>query len=109
MYAGKLVEFGDSVGVFKEPLHPYTAGLVGSVPSMVKAGKKMLISIPGRLPDLIRPPSGCRFHPRCDYAKQKCKEVVPEPREIKGRRVACHFSEEIQSDMLKKLDAGWED
>ena len=80
MYAGKLVEYGDAVSVFKDPLHPYSAGLVGSVPSMEKAGKKMLVSIPGRPPDLIRPPSGCRFHPRCTFAKQKCSDVDPEPR-----------------------------
>ncbi|MHA1712720.1 MAG: ABC transporter ATP-binding protein [Candidatus Ranarchaeia archaeon] len=107
MYAGRLVEIGNGVDVFKDPLHPYSAGLVGSVPSMEKAGKKILTSIPGDLPDLIRPPSGCRFHPRCPFAKKRCSEETPDFREIDHRRVSCHYAEEIHSDLLSKLDEGW--
>ncbi len=109
MYAGRLAEFGKGVDVFKDPYHPYSAGLVGSVPSMEKAGKKILISIPGRLPDLIRPPPGCRFHPRCPYAKAKCSKETPEFRTLKDRQVSCHFAEEIHTDLLSKLERGWED
>ncbi|MHA1917390.1 MAG: ABC transporter ATP-binding protein [Candidatus Ranarchaeia archaeon] len=109
MYAGRMAEFGSGVDVFEKPLHPYTAGLVGSVPSMDKAGKRILTSIPGMLPDLIRPPSGCRFHPRCPFAKQKCKDEIPEYRELDNRLVACHFSEEIQPTLLESLEKGWEE
>jgi peptide/nickel transport system ATP-binding protein len=109
MYAGRLAEYGSGVDVFKDPYHPYSAGLVGSVPSMEKAGLKILTSIPGRLPDLIRPPSGCRFNPRCPYAKKRCTDETPEFREVKGRKVSCHFAEEIHSDLLSKLDKGWEE
>ncbi|TMI18551.1 ABC transporter ATP-binding protein [Candidatus Bathyarchaeota archaeon] len=76
MYAGSIVEYGDVESVFKEPLHPYTQGLLGAFPS-IKGEKKKLISIPGQPPDLLHPPTGCRFHPRCPYAMEVCKKEVP--------------------------------
>lgn len=76
MYAGNIVEYGDVESVFKEPLHPYTQGLLGAFPS-IKGEKKKLISIPGQPPDLLHPPTGCRFHPRCPYAMEVCKKEVP--------------------------------
>ncbi len=76
MYAGHIVEYGDVESVFKEPLHPYTQGLLGAFPS-IKGEKKKLISIPGQPPDLLHPPTGCRFHPRCPYAMEVCKKEVP--------------------------------
>ena len=76
MYAGKIVEHGDIADIFKEPLHPYTQGLIGAFPS-IKAAKKRISSIPGLPPDLLNPPSGCRFHPRCSYAKDLCKSEDP--------------------------------
>ncbi len=103
MYAGRIAELADVVSVFKEPIHPYAVGLVGAIPTMVKAEKKKLLSIPGSPPDLSDPPSGCRFHPRCPYAKDICKQEVPELKEIEpGRFVACHFAEELKEKFKKE-------
>src|SRR2546425_1626737 len=66
MYAGKLVEYGDAVAIFKNPLHPYTQGLIKAFPS-IKGEKVRLTSIPGSPPDLLHPPPACRFNPRCPY------------------------------------------
>ena len=76
MYAGRVVEYGDINTIFNEPLHPYTQGLLGAFPS-IKGERKKLISIPGQPPDLLVPPAGCRFHPRCPYAMEVCKGEVP--------------------------------
>jgi len=91
MYAGKIAEYADTVTVFKEPLHPYTQGLIGAFPS-IKAAKRHIASIPGLPPDLLDPPAGCRFNPRCEYAMAVCKENEPESLEAhKGHYVACHL------------------
>jgi len=90
MYAGKIVEYGDVVTLFKEPLHPYTRGLMDAFPS-IKAAKRNIASIPGFPPNLLNPPAGCRFHPRCPNAKDICRRE--EPRLIKvgvTHYVACH-------------------
>ncbi len=92
MYAGKIVEFADVVTIFKERLHPYTEGLIRSVPSLL--GSDHLVSIPGAPPGLITPPSGCRFHPRCPIATEICTSKEPEFRELKEKHfVACHHAE----------------
>ena len=92
MYAGSIVEYGDVESVFKEPLHPYTQGLLGAFPS-IKGEKKKLISIPGQPPDLLHPPTGCRFHPRCPYVFDRCKTDVPELLPSDGMHAAaCHLS-----------------
>jgi len=90
MYAGKIVEQGDILTIYQEPLHPYTKGLIGAFPS-IKAAKKRMSSIPGFPPDLLNPPLGCRFHPRCPYVMDVCKRE--EPRLVKAgkRYVACHL------------------
>jgi len=91
MYAGKIVEMADVVRLFKNPLHPYSQGLMNSFPSL-KGPRKKLISIPGSPPNLLSPPLGCRFHPRCQYALEKCKQEEPLLMEIdKGHYVACHL------------------
>jgi len=91
MYAGYLVEHGDIVKIFKKPLHPYTADLIGSFPS-IKAEKQEMVSIPGSPPDLLAPPPACRFHPRCKYAMDICKKKVPKLLKIsKDHFVACHL------------------
>ena len=103
MYAGHIMEFGPAVDVFKTPYHPYSAGLVGSVPSMEKIGRHILTSIPGSLPDLNNPPKGCPFHPRCEYRRDRCSQERPVYRELeKGHFTACHFSEELH-ETLKEL------
>jgi len=88
MYAGNVVELADVYELFKRPLHPYTRGLLESIP---RPGKP-LKSISGSVPNLINPPSGCRFHPRCPYAMDICRKVKPVFREIgKDHYVACHL------------------
>ncbi|MEB3851114.1 MAG: ABC transporter ATP-binding protein [Desulfurococcales archaeon] len=89
MYAGKLVEYGPVDAVVEDPLHPYTRGLIESAPDLW--GEKRLRGIPGYPPDLRRPPSGCRFHPRCPLAVERCRSEEPRPLRLEGGRlVACH-------------------
>lgn len=91
MYAGKIAEFGDVVSVFKEPLHPYTQGLMGAFPN-IKAPRTRMQSIPGSPPDLLEPPSGCRFHPRCKFAMDVCGTKEPVMKEVmKKHYVSCHL------------------
>jgi len=88
MYAGKLVEIGTAKDIFKNPLHPYTRYLIESLPKI--GDKTIRRSVPGAPPSLLNPPSGCRFHPRCPYAMNECKEMVPDLIEVeKGHKVAC--------------------
>ncbi|MBI5032222.1 MAG: ABC transporter ATP-binding protein [Chloroflexi bacterium] len=89
VYAGKVVELADVETTFKEPTHPYTIGLINAVPTL-KGTKEDLTSIPGSPPDLIEMPSGCKFHPRCPLADQKCKAQEPELEQVKpGHQAAC--------------------
>jgi peptide/nickel transport system ATP-binding protein len=91
MYAGKFVELADVVSLFKAPLHPYTQGLIAAFPK-IDAPKGELMHIPGSPPDLIEPPSGCRFHPRCKEAGAICSKEEPAFEEKKpGHFVACHM------------------
>ncbi len=102
MYAGKMMEYGEIGELFHRPAHPYTIGLLGAFPS-IKGEKKKLKSIPGSPPDLVNPPRGCRFHPRCKYAKPICMEKEPELIEVApGHWSACHFAREIYSGELKE-------
>jgi peptide/nickel transport system ATP-binding protein len=90
IYAGKIVEIQEIIRLFEEPLHPYTQGLIASIPSF----KEKIIpkSIPGLPPDLKNPPKGCRFQPRCTKFIDKCKSEEPKFKEIEdGRFVACHL------------------
>ena len=91
MYAGSMAEVGPARSIFKSPLHPYTTGLMKAVPSIQMSAER-LYTIRGSVPNLIFPPSGCRFHPRCDYAKEYCKQVKPLLTEIEpGHGVSCHM------------------
>jgi len=86
MYAGSVVEIAPVKEIFKNPLHPYTKALLESIP---RPGKEFK-SIPGSVPNLINPPSGCRFHPRCSRAFEKCSKNVPELKQVsKDHWVAC--------------------
>ena len=76
MYAGKMVEFADTHTIFKSPVHPYTYALMSTFPS-VKGDKRELVELPGEPPNLIEPPLGCRFHPRCPRATAVCQEQDP--------------------------------
>jgi len=89
MYAGRIVEYGKVSDVFKNPLHPYTKGLMEALP---RADVDVKVkSIPGTVPDLVSPPSGCAFHPRCPYAMEICKRQAPKPSYVKERVVECHL------------------
>jgi len=88
MYAGSVVELAEVHELFKKPLHPYTRGLLESIPQPGKPLK----SIPGTVPNLINPPSGCRFHPRCPYAMDICRKVKPAFIDVtKNHFTACHL------------------
>ena len=94
MYLGQLVEVSDSGEIYRNPLHPYTKGLLGSIPvaNPRLAKQKEKSSIEGDIPSPIHPPSGCRFHTRCPYATQACSEVVPQMKDVGGgHMVACHL------------------
>jgi peptide/nickel transport system ATP-binding protein len=91
MYAGNIVELSDVRTIFKNPAHPYTVKLLNAIPSSESTAKE-LDEIPGAVPQLINPPSGCRFHPRCERAIPICSEEKPEELNIeKGHMVACHL------------------
>ena len=91
MYAGNLAEDASNWELFTHPLHPYALGLIGAFPS-AKGERKRLESIKGSPPNLLDPPPGCRFHPRCPYAKEVCKIEVPSLIEThKAHHVSCHM------------------
>jgi len=90
MYAGKLIETGTVRDIYYSPKHPYTWSLLQSVPRLDAREKRRLVPIVGQPPDLLKPPRGCSFNPRCKWAMQVCTEVEPELMEIDGHhRVAC--------------------
>lgn len=90
MYGGKLVEVGPVRDIFKDPLHPYTQLLIGSLPTLQT--KEIFKGIRGLTPSLLAPPPGCMFHPRCPKAMSHCSEIVPQLVEIRPERwVACHL------------------
>ncbi|MBN1955463.1 MAG: ABC transporter ATP-binding protein [Anaerolineae bacterium] len=77
MYAGNLVEMATTEAIFHRPIHPYTMGLMSAFPSII-GEKTKLVTLPGEPPDLLNPPPACRYHPRCPYATDICKEQAPE-------------------------------
>ena len=89
MYAGRIVESGTIAQALAQPLHPYTEKLLASTPD-VKGERTIGRSIPGVVPELIAPPVGCRFHPRCDRAMAVCLEVDPPELTVDDHRVFCH-------------------
>ena len=90
LYAGQVCESGTAEQVFEKPKHPYTEALLSSVPSLALRKQKLAV-IPGNVPNLIQPPTGCRFHPRCAYSQQVCVDKDPELELIgDDRLVHCH-------------------
>jgi peptide/nickel transport system ATP-binding protein len=88
MYAGTVVEIADVRSLFKNPLHPYTTGLLNAIHEV--GGAQELREIPGTVPNLVNPPTGCRFHPRCPIAETMCSKVTPKLVEVQeGHSVAC--------------------
>jgi oligopeptide/dipeptide ABC transporter ATP-binding protein len=90
MYSGMIAEESDVYSLFKEPLHPYTQALLKCIPRASKQSTE-LESIEGMVPDLVNPPPGCRFHPRCPHAFDRCPLEEPRLYEVGDRRVACHL------------------
>ena len=88
MYAGKVVEYADVKTIFKEPKHPYTIGLMGSIPRLDQSKEKLYV-IEGTVPNPFDMPGGCRFHPRCPEAREICKNKEPELTSTKGHQVRC--------------------
>ena len=99
MYAGQVIEEGSVEEVFQRPWHPYTQGLIRSIPRIDADAARgaRLVSIPGTVPSLVEPPPGCRFAPRCAYARDACTQATPALREVgPGHRVACILEEAPQ-------------
>ncbi|MFZ4743132.1 MAG: ABC transporter ATP-binding protein [Limnohabitans sp.] len=95
MYAGRVVEEASVDDLFGSPSHPYTQGLIRSIPriDLDSVHKQRLQAIPGLVPKLINPPIGCRFAPRCPHANERCAMEMPELRELtSGHKVACHYA-----------------
>ena len=94
MYLGQIVESGPAGEMYSEPLHPYTQALLAAVPT-IRADRKrsqVQLKLSGEVPSPMNPPSGCRFHPRCPHAFDRCSQVAPELVEVApGRTVACHL------------------
>lgn len=88
MYAGTVAEIGEAEAVFSDPLHPYTQGLLASIPN-IKLDQPKLHTMPGQTPDLVNPPKGCRFHPRCSQAMDICRQETPKDFQKNSSRVAC--------------------
>jgi len=96
LYLGKLSEVGDIDELFSNPLHPYTQALLAAVPVPDPRRRRTEPLPEGEIPNPVNPPSGCRYHPRCPYAEQRCVDEEPALRELKpGHFAACHFAEQF--------------
>jgi oligopeptide/dipeptide ABC transporter ATP-binding protein len=96
MYMGTLVELAPTENLFFSPKHPYTEALLSAIPEANPDHHMKPVGLKGEIPDIIKPPSGCRFHTRCNYARDICKDEVPGWREMeKEHFVACHFTDEL--------------
>ena len=92
MYLGGMVEYGYTADIFKNPLHPYTKALFSAIPIPDPKAKQNRIVLEGSIPSPANPPKGCKFHTRCPFAKDCCKEIAPEQRELEpGHFVSCHL------------------
>ncbi len=91
MYLGSIVELGQADDIFSRPSHPYTQALISAVPKPVNGTARQRIILTGDVPSPINPPSGCRFHPRCPVAQDRCRVERPVLKQDAGRSVACHF------------------
>ena len=108
MYAARVQEHGPVGELFARPNHPYTWGLLGSLPRL-DLDVERLVQIPGQPPSLLQPPRGCRFHPRCPYVMDVCKQVEPELAQVPGdhaHRVRCHLDQATKDREAEKLMYG---
>jgi peptide/nickel transport system ATP-binding protein len=112
MYAGRVAEYGAAADIFGRPDHPYTWGLLASMPRLDQDRTTRLVPIPGTPPSLIRVPPGCPFHPRCRYTElvsgNRCQTEVPPLREVvtPGHAAACHLTAEQRVRQWADLSAG---
>ena len=99
MYAGRAAETGGVYDVFGHPRHPYTLGLLASLPRLDDHGRERLVPITGSPPSMVHPPPGCAFNPRCPYAQELCRAEMPVLRPIEGtgQCSACHFAEDLDA------------
>ena len=96
MYLGKIVELAPSLDLYRDPRHPYTVSLLSAIPQHDPDAKKTRIVLKGDVPNPAKPPSGCRFHPRCFMAQPICSAEEPPLREVvPGHWSACHFAESV--------------
>jgi peptide/nickel transport system ATP-binding protein len=109
MYAGRIVEEGSANDIFSAPEHPYTWGLLRSIPRLDQPRGDELVPIPGRPPSLIQRPSGCSFHPRCPYVRERHKQIDPQLVPVggdPGHRVACLLSDAERHEIWRGLKEG---
>jgi oligopeptide/dipeptide ABC transporter ATP-binding protein len=96
MYLGKIVELADREALYREPRHPYTVSLLSAIPVPEPGRRSQRVVLRGDVPSPARPPSGCRFHPRCFMAREVCGQEEPALREVRpGHWAACHFAEQV--------------
>ncbi len=101
MYAGRIVEKGSALSIFEQPSHPYTTGLLNSIPRLDRDKDERLEPIPGQPPDLARLPQGCHFNPRCRYAVEKCFEEYPESVEVNdSHESVCWIARELSGESV---------
>jgi peptide/nickel transport system ATP-binding protein len=111
MYAGRVVEHASTEAIFRAPEHPYTWGLIKSIPRLDSPRDEQLVPIPGRPPSLITLPSGCSFHPRCPYVRESHKQIDPPLEPVPGHpdhAVACLLASETRQRMWAGLREGLE-
>jgi peptide/nickel transport system ATP-binding protein/oligopeptide transport system ATP-binding protein len=100
-YGGKVMEYGDVISIFKDPLHPYTKALYNSIPRITDSKKRRLEVIDGIVPNPLDLPEGCSFHPRCKFAREICKQMDPELVALGARRVRCLMYDPAYKDSFK--------
>jgi peptide/nickel transport system ATP-binding protein len=109
MYAGRIVEHASTADIFRSPEHPYTWGLLQSIPRLDRPRDEPLIPIPGRPPSLITLPTGCSFHPRCPYVRERHKQVDPRLEPLPddpSHKVACLLTSDTRKRLWQELNAG---
>jgi oligopeptide/dipeptide ABC transporter ATP-binding protein len=107
MYLGQIVELTTSYQLYEKPLHPYTAALMSAVPVADPDHRMQRIPLEGDVPDPANAPAGCKFHPRCQHAEDRCRTESPDLREIEhGHQAACHFAGELTFQEIEAATAG---
>jgi peptide/nickel transport system ATP-binding protein/oligopeptide transport system ATP-binding protein len=103
MYLGEIVEVGHTVEIFNNPKHPYTEGLLGSIPDIDPTAEEREQQLTGEIPSPLSPPNGCAFHPRCKYATEECSNINPALESVHDvRQVACHHWEKVGDQSVSK-------